>query len=91
MFVSLKNIIPKAIEKHGLRKRIRTLTEKERIEKVISEAVKKEVRVVKREGKKVTVSGGNFAAAQEIRLRERDIKKILEKENIHIETIRSVI
>lgn len=91
MFVSLKNIIPKAIEKHGLRKHIRALTEKERIEKVISEAVKKEVRVVKREGKKVTVSGGNFAAAQEIRLRERDIKKILEKENIYIETIRSVI
>ncbi|MEK7487756.1 MAG: hypothetical protein AAB598_00320 [Patescibacteria group bacterium] len=91
MFVALKNIIPKAIEKHGLRKRISALTEKERIEKAIRAIVKKEVRVVKREGKKVAVRGGNFTVAQEIRLREEEIKKILEKENIHIETIRHVV
>ena len=91
MFVALKNIIPKAIEKHGLRKHISALTEKERIEKAIHSIVKKEVRVVKREGKKIAVRGGNFAVAQEIRLRERDIIKALEKENIHIETIRSIV
>ena len=90
MFVALKKIIPKAIEKHGLRKRIDACTEKERIEKTIREVVKKEVRVVKKEGKKVTVRGGSFAVANEIRLREGDIRKLLEKEKIYIETIRHI-
>lgn len=87
MFVSLKNIIPKAIEKHGLRKRISALAEKEKIEKMISAVLQKEVRVIKHHGRKVVVRGEGFAVASELRLRQEEIRKKLEKENIHIDAI----
>lgn len=87
MFVSLKNILPRAIEKNGLRKHISTLTEKEKIEKAISAVLRKKVSVIKVQGKKVTIRGGGFAVANELRLRQEEIKKKLEKENIYINTI----
>ncbi|MBI5913161.1 hypothetical protein HY839_01830 [Candidatus Azambacteria bacterium] len=91
MFVSLKNIIPKAIEKHGIHKHIRALTEKENIEKTISDVVKRNVILVKHHGKKISVRGGNFSAANEIRLREEEIKKRLAKKGIHIDAIRCAL
>lgn len=87
MFVSLKNIIPKAIEKHGLRKHIGALTEKEKIEKTISAVLRREVRVIKHHGRKVVVRGEGFAVANELRLRQEEIRKKLEKENIYIDAI----
>lgn len=88
MFTSLKHIIPKAIEKHGLHKYISALTTKEKIEKTIRDVIKKEVRVVKQQGKRVVVRGESFSVANELRLREEEIKKRLQKENIHIDEIR---
>lgn len=88
MFTSLKHIIPKTIEKRGLHKHIHALTVKEKIEKAISETIKKNVRVVKQNGKNVVVKGENFSVANEIRMKEEEIKKRLEKENIRIDTIR---
>jgi len=91
MFTALKHIIPKTIEKHGLHKQIRSLTEKEKIEKTISGILKKEVRVVKHQGKKVAVRGGSAAIANEIRFRQEEIRKKLAQENIYIDTIHHVL
>lgn len=88
MFTPLKHIIPKAIEKHGLHRHISALTAKEKIEKTIRDVIKKEVRVVKQQGKRVTVRGESFSVGNELRLREGEIKKRLQKENIHIDEIR---
>lgn len=91
MFVPLKHIIPKAIEKHGIHAHLHALTKKEKIERVIREVIKKNVQVVKQQGKKIVVRGGNFSVANEIRLREEEIKKRLKKENIDIDTIRHAL
>lgn len=88
MFVPLKRIIPKAIEKHGIHTHIRALTEKEKIEKTISDVVKKKVILVKYHRKKIAVRGESFSVAHEIRLREEEIKKQLAKESIYIDVIR---
>ena len=90
MFISLKHIIPKAIEKNGIHKHIRALTEKEKIEKAIRAVIKKEMRVVKYDGGRVMVRGGSFSAVNELRLRGEEIKKRLQKENIHIAIIRHI-
>jgi len=91
MFTPLKHIIPKAIEKHGLHKHIHALAVKEKIEKIIKEVVKKNIRIVKMQGKRVVVRGESFSVANEIRLKEEEIKKRLQKENIHINMIRHAL
>lgn len=91
MFTPLKQIITKAIQKHGLHKNIHALTIKEKIEKTIQEVIQKKVRVVKQSGGKTVVRGENFSVANELRLKGGEIKKRLQKENIHIDDIRHVL
>mgnify|MGYP001569010899 FL=1 len=88
MFTLLKHIIPRTTEKYGLHRHISALNTKEKIEKTIRDVIKKEVRVVKQQGKRVVVRGESFSVANELRLRGEDIKKRLQKENIHIDEIR---
>lgn len=88
MFVSLKNIIPGAMQKNGIQKHVLLMTEIEKIEKILQKIIKQKIKIIKKEGRTIVIKKGGFSITNEIKLKQEEIKESLKKENIHITEIK---
>ncbi len=87
MFSSLKNILPRALDKNNLTEPIRQIEKKEKTQKIVRSVIGDGVEVVRCQ-RDLVLRVNHHILANEIRLRERDIKGRLKEEGIFIETIK---
>lgn len=87
MFTSLKNILPRALEKNNLTAPIRQIEKKEKIQEIVKNVIGDGVEVIRCQ-RELVVRVNHHILANEIRLREREIKGRLKEEGIVVETIK---
>lgn len=87
MFTSLKNILPRALEKNKVNIEIEKIEKKERAQEIIKEIIGKEVDIIKY-GSTLVIRAKHHIIANEIKLQERQIKRQLKEEGLMVEEIK---
>lgn len=87
MFTSLKKILPRALEKNNLSAPIQQIEKKEKAQIMVREMVGDGVEVIRCQHELV-LRVKHHILANELRMREREIKGRLKEEGIFVETIK---
>lgn len=87
MFSSLKNILPRALEKNNLNAPIQQIERKEKTKEIVQNIIGEGVEIVRCQ-RELVVRVKHHILANEIRLREREIKGRLKEEGIIVEVIK---
>lgn len=87
MFTALKNIIPRALEKNKLSAPLENIKKKERVKEIVESVIGGEVEVIRCRSD-LMLRVGHPAIANEIRMKEKEIRGRLKEEGIFVDTIR---
>lgn len=91
MFIALNSLLNNFTKRHKIKNTVDKITAAELSERVIKSVIASDVKVVWCKDDRVLLKAVTGAAANEVRLKEPQIKKELQKNNIKVSSIRCII
>jgi len=93
MFTKIKFILPKKINKLGIKRQIQLIDICKRAENILNEKLEQnfKIKVLQYKNDTLFIKTGNFQLSNELKFREYDFKKELKKNNINIKNIKYLI